>query len=165
MKDLMKLANECMKELDAIGIKYGNIVEWEINTRAKKRWGQCCHKGGNNYSINISIRLLDDKVDDIATKTTILHELLHSVKECVGHGTEWKRYAYKVNKAYGYNIKRTTSYEEKGIERVVTPKMVKHRFICQGCGMVLERMKESSFTKNYKDYTCGRCHSHFTKEF
>ena len=37
MKDLMKLAKECMSELDAIGVKYGNVVEWKVNTRAKSR--------------------------------------------------------------------------------------------------------------------------------
>ena len=41
MKDLKKLANQCMAELDAIGVQYGNVVLWEVNTRAKNRWGQC----------------------------------------------------------------------------------------------------------------------------
>ena len=35
MKDLKKLANQCMAELDAIGIQYGNVISWEVNTRAK----------------------------------------------------------------------------------------------------------------------------------
>ena len=41
MKDLNKLYCECIKELDSIGVKYGNIVSVVVNTRAKKRWGQC----------------------------------------------------------------------------------------------------------------------------
>ena len=39
MKDLKKLANECMAELDEIGIQYGNVISWEVNTRAKKPLG------------------------------------------------------------------------------------------------------------------------------
>ena len=39
MKDLKKLANQCMAELDAIGVQYGNVISWEVNTRAKNRWG------------------------------------------------------------------------------------------------------------------------------
>ena len=35
MKDLKKLANQCMAELDAIGVQYGNVISWEVNTRAK----------------------------------------------------------------------------------------------------------------------------------
>ena len=49
MKDLKKLANECMAELDAIGVQYGNVISWEVNTRAKNRWGQCRYIGGGRY--------------------------------------------------------------------------------------------------------------------
>lgn len=41
MRDLTAYAIECMTELDNIGIEYGNIIEFTVNTRAKKRWGQC----------------------------------------------------------------------------------------------------------------------------
>ena len=56
MKDLKKLANECMAELDAIGIQYGNVISWEVNTRAKNRWGQCRYIGGG---VILSISLID----------------------------------------------------------------------------------------------------------
>ncbi len=39
MRDLQVVTKECMKELDKIGIKYGNVVKFEVNTRAKSRWG------------------------------------------------------------------------------------------------------------------------------
>ena len=109
MKDLKKLANECMAELDAIGVQYGNVISWQINTRVKNRWGQCRYIGGGRYSINITNRLLDDNLPDEAAKETIIHELLHSVDGCMNHGPNWKRVADKVNRAYHYNIKRTTS--------------------------------------------------------
>ena len=83
MKDLKKLANECMAELDAIGVQYGNVISWEVNTRAKNRWGQCRYIGGGRYSISIINRLLDDNLPDEAAKQTIIHELLHSVDELV----------------------------------------------------------------------------------
>lgn len=53
MRDLTAYAIECMTELDNIGIEYGNIIEFTVNTRAKKRWGQCKAVPGG-YSINIS---------------------------------------------------------------------------------------------------------------
>ena len=40
MRNLEKYVLCCMGELDAIGIKYGNILEVKVNTRAKKRLGQ-----------------------------------------------------------------------------------------------------------------------------
>jgi predicted SprT family Zn-dependent metalloprotease len=166
MKKLNELAIECMAELDEIGIQYGNVVKWEINTRAKKRWGLCTRLPNGNYVISISNRLLEDNVAEQSAKDTIIHELLHTVKGCMNHKAEWKYQADKVNRAYGYNIKRCTSYEEKGIERPeATPREIKHKFVCKDCGKVYTRTKESKFTKNWQRYRCGVCGGEFTKEF
>lgn len=165
MKDLIKLANECMTELDAIGIQYGKINNWSVNTRAKSRWGYCkCVPGG--FEIQISNRLLADNVPDIHTKNTIMHELLHTVPGGLSHTGKWKILANKVNAKYGYNIKRTTSEEEKGLEsREVKERPVKHQYRCKGCGQTIERTRESKFTKYYDKYTCGACHGRFEKIF
>lgn len=166
MKDLMAIASECMVMLDDLNIEYGNITKWEVNTRAKNRWGQCRKLPNGDFSINISSVLLEDDVDIQSVETTVLHELLHSVKGVKGHGPEWKRLADKVNKAYGYNIKRCTSSEEKGIAPIqTTPKTVKHKFVCTDCGQTIERLKESKFTKDYNKYRCGVCHGKFEKIF
>lgn len=166
MKDLIKLANECMAELDAIGIQYAKNIKWEINTRAKKRWGLCSKKPDGSYVISISNSLLDDYVPDTSTKNTINHELLHSVKGVKGHGPEWKRLADKVNRAYGYNIKRCSGDEEKGVVLPEpAPKVIKHKFRCKKCSQILEYTRESKFTKDYKSYRCGICHGTFEKLF
>ena len=163
MRDLNKVAKECMKELDAIGIKYGAITEFVVNTRAKKRWGQCRRVPGG-FSINISIRLLDESVPIDGLKNTIIHELLHSCKNCQNHGEMWKRQAAKVNKYYGYGIKRCSSSEEKGVpEEIREQKDIKHKFVCKDCGQVILRTRESRFTKNYESYACGRCGGTFSK--
>lgn len=164
MRDLQKIAKECMNELDIIGIEYGNITSFEVNTRAKKRWGQCKMVGGK-YSINISIRLLNENVPLESLKDTIIHEILHTCKGCMNHGEKWKRHADCVNRKYGYNIKRCSSCEEKGVERVATVKDVKHKFICEKCGQVICRTRESKFTKYYTFYSCGRCGGDFKKIF
>ena len=41
MKDFEKLISECLAEVEALGIYPGKIEKWEINQRAKTRWGQC----------------------------------------------------------------------------------------------------------------------------
>ena len=101
--------------IGVIALEFGKIVNFEINYRAKSRWGQCQRKG-SGYYINISDRLLQDDVPIKALKDTIIHEILHTCNGCMNHGTTWKNYADKVNKAYGYNIKRCTSAEEKGFD-------------------------------------------------
>ena len=122
--------------------------------------------GGNCHSINISSRLLQDDVSDDGAKNTIIHELLHTVEGCDNHGLNWQREAEKVNRTYNYKIKRCNSAEEKGVPEIeVTPRTVKHKFVCERCGQIIIRIRESNFTKNYKDYRCGRCGGHLTKEF
>ena len=173
MKDLQKLFNECIAELDAIGVEYGNITSVKVNTRAQKRWGLCkkklitdCENSAQayEYEISISHRLLADDVNDKVVKDTIMHEILHTCKKCYAHNNVWKSLANKVNKAYGYNIKRTTSCEEKEIESNIKD-IAKHKFVCVCCGTEVFRLKESNFTRNYKAYRCTRCGGNFKKEY
>lgn len=114
MRDVNVIAIECMRELENIGIKCGNVIKIDINTRAKKRWGQC-RKIGNNYIIEVNQILLREDTDIDGLKNTIIHELLHTCKGCMKHTGEWKQLAEKVNRYYGYNIKRCDSADEKGI--------------------------------------------------
>lgn len=166
MKNLYAVASECMYELETLGIKFGKIVNFEVNYRAKSRWGQCCKKR-DGYYINISNRLLQDDVEDKALKDTIIHEILHTCEGCMNHGTTWKKHADKVNKAYGYNIKRCTSAKEKGFDmedlKAEKERNAKHKFVCEKCGQTILRQRESNFTKNYENYTCGRCGGKFEK--
>lgn len=114
MRDVNVIAIECMRELENIGIKCGNVIKIDINTRSKKRWGQC-RKIGNNYIIEVNQILLREDTDIDGLKNTIIHELLHTCKGCMKHTGEWKQLAEKVNRYYGYNIKRCDSADEKGI--------------------------------------------------
>lgn len=164
MRNLSAVAFECKRELDALNIRYGNVVEFRVNSRVKSRWGRCSSIIGG-FVIEVSERLLHDEVPMESLKNTIIHELLHTCKGCQNHGTTWKRLADKVNRAYGYNIKRTTSASEKGVQEEERVIKVKHRFACSSCGQIIERERESKFTKNYDRYRCGCCGGTFKKIF
>lgn len=156
MRDLNIVAKECMKMLDDIGIKYGHITEFKVNTRAIKRWGQCKRVPGG-YSINISATLLDERNDINGLKNTILHELLHSCEGCMNHGDKWKFVANKVNIAYGYNIKRCSSSDEKGVDEDMRPVQYKYEVMCEKCGNVYKRSKMSNVVQHPERYRCGCC--------
>ena len=156
MKDLNKLYKECIKECDDTGIEYGNIVSIKENSRYTRKWGYCSFKN-NEYSIQISSRLLKDDVSDEAAKNTIMHEILHTVKGCLNHGPQWKAQAAIINNKYNfYNIKRTTSNEEKCIKE--TNDDYKYVFKCKNCNSIVRRQRDSRFVKYYKSYRCGKCH-------
>lgn len=160
MRNLNIVAKECMKMLDDIGIKYGNVTEFKVNTRSR-RWGQCkCVPGG--YSINISIALLDERNDINGLKNTIIHELLHTCDGCMNHGPKWKAVASKVNDAYGYNIKRCSAASEKGVEKDTRPKHkvieYKYEIRCEDCGHIYKRSKMSKVIQHPELYLCSHCH-------
>ena len=164
MRNINEVMRNCCNKLDAIGIKYGKIVSVSINTRAKKRWGQCKMENGC-YMISISSRLMSEDVALIHLENTMIHEILHTCNGCMNHGATWKNLAEKVNSAYGYNIKRTTSSAEKGIEPIQTIYNIKHKFVCKGCGAFVVRQRESDFTRHYNLYRCAKCRGCFEKIF
>ena len=155
MKDILKLAAECQADLASIGIPYGRVKRWVINTRAKARWGLCKKLPDGGFEIEIAEALLQNDVDDIAVKNTMLHELLHTCLGCLKHTGRWKQYADKVNRLLPmYNIKRTTSAEEKGV--AVKRKEPEYRYIlkCYDCNKEIRRQKKSAVIEHPEHYRC-----------
>lgn len=163
MKDLVKLVEECKNELDALQIPYDKYATYSINTRAKHRWGQCRIVKGQPCEISISYRLMEESVPDQETKTTILHEMLHSCEGGAGHTGLWKQYATLVNRTYGYRIKRNSTPEERNIAPIEIKVSYKYIFECKGCGAKIYRQRESRFTKRYRYYCCAKCGGKFIK--
>ncbi len=158
MKDLMKLARECMKDLDSLGIRYGQVHKWEINTRAKKRWGQCRKVAEGVFEISISRMLLDDAITDQAVKDTILHELLHTVPGCIQHQGRWNELSDYVNRRLpAYNIQRTTSCAEKGIAETDTAQTARYILQCSKCRVRIYRQRTSALVENPGRYRCAAC--------
>ena len=159
MKDFKRLQEECMREVEAVGIKPGNIVKWSLNSRAKTRWGLCVKYKNGDCEIQIAERLIeDDRISEKSCKDTMIHEILHSCAGCHRHTGKWKKYAELMNDTYGYNIKRVTSGEEKGVENYQSKgRPVKYIYRCSGCGQIIMRKRECKFTRHYRQYICGCC--------
>lgn len=162
MKDLQQLFKEAKEDLEAIDIKYGDIYSVVVNTRAKKRWGQC-QRIGSYYKIEISDRLLQDDVSYEATMNTLIHEILHTCPNCMNHGAAWKKLAERVNSFYPqYNIKRITSSEEKGI---AADRMAEYKYsvVCKSCGAEAKYMKRGKviqlLEKGSKSCRCYNCNN------
>jgi ribosomal protein L33 len=145
MRDLQRYANECISDMKILGIDIPKIT-FEVNTRAKKRFGQCRYVGNGQYSININIDLLSEECGVKALKETLYHEIIHTLPKCMNHGEKFKYYADIVNKAYNVNITRCSSYEskygkeyaEKIIERNKENERqrIKYEVFCPKCGKV-----------------------------
>lgn len=153
MKDRYEIYKKCNKKLADIGIQTGNVKDVVVNNRTVTRWGQCRWKG-SEYTIEINGKLLEDDAPDEAVESTMIHELLHTCKNCGNHGREWKRLAGIVNEAYGYNIKRTDSADDKGGIDLKASK-AKHKVICEKCGVIIYRTRDCNLTKYTNHYRCS----------
>lgn len=139
---LIRLAKESEDELREIGLgdKLKKNITYTINYRAKCRLGQCCSK----RDINISSWLLEVGSDkDI--KNTIIHELLHTFDDTIGHKAKWQYYARYVNNRTDYNITRTTSieniYAKANVKRPIKEITFKWEITCRKCGAVWKKQK------------------------
>ena len=168
MKDLMEMFNYGMEVVEACGIETGIITDVSINTRAKKRFGQCRYnRVTDTYSINIARFILDDDIDDKAVMETIIHEILHTVSGCMNHGKKWKSLGKIIEREFGYTITTTDNYskfsDRLAEERKVERNIKKHNYVfrCKDCGQTIYRERMSNFVKYYKHYRCGKCGSDF----
>ena len=78
MKNLNKLMNECMKELDKLKIPYTKPQSIKYDN-AKKRWGLCRKIDDCHYEISITKRLSNDEIPDDSIKSVII-TVLFSLK-------------------------------------------------------------------------------------
>ena len=152
---LIRLSKESIRELEDIGL--GKMIpknlNFTINYKAKKRLGQCA---GNKRDINISSWLLEIGLDhDI--KNTIIHEILHTFKDTIGHKARWQYYAGYVNNRTDYHITRTTSIDNiyAKVNKVRPTKEIHYKWeiTCMKCGKVFYRQKMT--TRVLNDFTRG----------
>lgn len=156
-RELVRLYEECKSELDSIGVEYGNVEDLKINTRAESFWGRCRKRPNGTYQIEVTKRLLECE-NDKDIKDTLIHELLHTCKNCMKHTGEWKVEAAKVNRLLGYNIKRTSSSSEKGLEP--RQKMeIRYILKCnnQSCGHEYKHSRRTKSVNNPSAYRCVIC--------
>ena len=171
---LNELFNECIKELEAIGITFkDNEINIIISKRNNKRYG-CCrpeipdenykkvfrkgfkfiikYENYKKYTIEISPWVIE--LNDDIIKNTIIHELIHCMPKCTNHGEEFKRYAKLINEKLGYNITRAGNkkedYEKSNIEYNEIENY-KYRIKCKNCGQIFYRKRlNKNFTKKYR---------------
>ncbi len=155
MNDFDKLLKVVAAEAKAAGVPISSKVvpHVAVNTRAKKRFGQCILTNGI-YTIELSGRLLD--APEKSCRQTIAHELIHTCRGCGNHGKSFQKYAAVMNRMYGYSIKTTNSCEEMGIAEEQSVSAAKYIIQCQSCGALIKRIRYSNAVADPSKYRC-RC--------
>ena len=138
-------------EARALGIPVSPELDGHvrINRRAKTRFG-CCRRADGRYVIELSWRLLS--AAEGAVRRVLAHEVLHTCPGCANHGPRWKEYAARMNRAYGYGIARTDSFEALGL---IDERQARYVVRCTQCGRELRRMRRSPLVDHPERYRCS----------
>ena len=168
MRDLNKYVAECIQELATYGIEVPDGINYVVNTRSKRRYGQCKSINGKAYEINIGSFLLDESIlkDDHGLRDTIIHEMLHACSPGSGHKGKWKQLANRVNIKSGgkYDIARTTSYEDMGINEVKIQRKINYKYVlvCDECGHKYKHQRRTKSVQHPERYRCGYCNGNLS---
>jgi hypothetical protein len=140
-RDLQELFKTCLEEQDVLEIPYSrNIVRVSENTRFKSTYGRCRRKPNGTYEIQIASFLLDDRLDDKVVRSTLHHEIVHTIDGCMNHGKKFMNYLNFIGDCYGLDVSARVSYEraKKVREAGLEPKRNETRYnwsmTCLGCG-------------------------------
>ena len=120
-----------------------------LNARAVTRFGCCFRRTDGSYLIELSARMLE--APEVSCLQTLAHEVLHTCPGCRNHGPKWKAYAGQMNQAYGYQIARTGTCQQLGVEDA---RKIRHLVVCTQCGRQFPRAKLSPLVAHPERYRC-----------
>lgn len=159
---LRRLARESEQEMRDMGFT-SQMEEktrtYNISPKATKRLGVCKEK----KHIEISRYVLEVGTDK-QIKNVIIHEIIHTFNECVGHKAKWQMYARQVSNYGVYHITTTENIKEfmkeNGTSEERMHKLCNYRYeiTCLECRAVYYKSRIQRATLN--GYKCGhRVHS------
>ena len=149
---LDKLLAETIAQARAAGVPVSPRIDPHVavNPRAKTRFG-CCRTRQGRHTIELSAHTLQG--GEQAVRRVLAHEVLHTCPGCADHGPRWKQWAAVMNARYGYELRRTDSFESLGLE---DRRPVRYVAECTRCRARIPRMKRSSLIEHPERYRC-RC--------
>lgn len=130
MGSLRKLSKQCIKELEALNIPYGNIRKVEY-AGLGRHLGNCIAYYEGVFDIKISDLFKSNEVEILDLKATIMHGLLHTCDGCNNHGELWRKYAALVDSAYHYEVLGFRTRKQVFLKE--KEKGIIHRLKCPGC--------------------------------
>ena len=114
-----------------------------------------CHRGRGCSIFKISLnKLLVECGTDEQIKSTILHELIHTMPNCFNHQKQFKAMC---DKYYNLaNIRKSQEFDSVLIRKARVN--YKYKIVCENCGEVLAyRDRATKVIKHYDRYVCKKC--------
>lgn len=143
VKDIQEEIKECLSIIDHIGIERKNaIYTVAISNRMTKTLGYCKRIKLKPLTFQITIsanHLLASDPQEV--HDTIMHEVLHSMPECMNHGPKWQMYGKMIQKFEPkYTIERlSTDPTYKQFLQSIS----KYSISCKSCGWKISYQKRT----------------------
>ena len=149
-KNLDHLLSQVIAQARSLAIPISRRIDPHVvvNTRAHSRFG-CCRSRPDRHTIEVSSVLLN--AEEKAILQVLAHEILHTCPGCANHGAKWQHWAALMSRKFGYDIHRTNSHRDLGLEDT---RPVRYVVVCRRCGSRTNRMKRSSLVLHPERYRC-----------
>ena len=175
--ELQKLLKECLQEIDE---KLGDTAyksEFEFCKDLTIQWGHTTgrklglvHYDKINYSYDYWGRRKIDKIekatitiydhkhrDTKGIKETIIHELIHTLKNCQDHKSEFKWHCSIIQNWLGYSCFSGQHEDVKSVEYLDN---FKHFTVCEHCHKITSKSNRKTKPFQYPQfYHCKKCKS------
>lgn len=155
MRNIQQIADECIKKLKDIDIPIQDDKIIDIDFYKTRSLGRCLKTTDDRYLIKVSSMYENEDIDLNELYATVIHELIHTCKDCMHHGDKWLQYAHMADSVYGYGIVGyKTFYDIRHTEKPVLGRME-----CMNCIGYWDVREPKSWKqiKNGEKYYCGWC--------
>ena len=154
-KVLERIIKEVKKELNTMKISVDYNSKIVVSNKLTRSYGRA-RKLVDGHQITLSSALFKD-LDKL--KNTLIHEYLHTCKDCMNHGSEWKYYASMMNNQFGYKISRVTPISEVNEDMQMEIISTKNYCVyCPVCGNEYYYKNKTKAVKNPRLYRCSCKH-------
>ena len=131
------------------GIKAGK-VEGIYFTESSRKFGFCRKTANGGFQIWITDLAMHGDI-----KSTIVHELIHTVEGCFNHGKEFQSIANWLSRVYGIELGTRASKNEMALSEEYRIAKAKYVIKCKKCGQIILRQRATRLVKLPMTYSCG----------
>lgn len=131
------------------GIKAGK-VEGVYFTESSRKFGFCRKTANGGFQIWITDLAMHGDI-----KSTIVHELIHTVEGCFNHGKEFQSLARWLSSVYDIELGTRASKNEMALSEEYRISKAKYVIRCKKCGQTILRERATRLVKLPMTYSCG----------
>ena len=136
-----------------IPIPYKSIAPDLRYMKSTSALGKCQKKNGI-YIIYLSRYAMKNEEQ---IRSTLAHELIHTIKGCLNHGQIFQYYGQLVYQRIGIKVESKATKETADLSGIMEAKMQKAKYIirCTRCGTSIYRQKKSGLVLHPERYRCS----------